>query len=85
MIAAIDLGIDISIGQKLNDLAVFQAHDPKIYKRVEAIKQDLRCQMKGTVPAPTRYPLQQWYSTSFVGVPPDIISLQLCTPKVVGT
>jgi hypothetical protein len=63
MIAAIDLGIDISIGRKLKDLAVFQAHDPKIHKRVEAIKQDLRCQIKGTVPAPTRYPLQQWYST----------------------
>jgi hypothetical protein len=31
------------------------------------------------------YSLQQWYSTFFVRVPPDIISLQLCTPKVVGT
>jgi hypothetical protein len=29
--------------------------------------------------------LNQWYSTFFVRVPPDIISLQLCTPKVVGT
>jgi hypothetical protein len=28
--------------------------------------------------------LAQWYSTFFVRVPPDIISLQLCTPKVVG-
>jgi hypothetical protein len=28
--------------------------------------------------------LDQWYSTFFVRVPPDIISLQLCTPKVVG-
>jgi hypothetical protein len=28
--------------------------------------------------------LEQWYSTFFVRVPPDIISLQLCTPKVVG-
>jgi hypothetical protein len=27
--------------------------------------------------------LDQWYSTFFVRVPPDIISLQLCTPKVV--
>jgi hypothetical protein len=26
----------------------------------------------------------QWYSTFFVRVPPDIISLRLCTPKVVG-
>jgi hypothetical protein len=26
----------------------------------------------------------QWYSTFLVSVPPDIISLQLCTPKVVG-
>jgi hypothetical protein len=26
----------------------------------------------------------QWYSTFFVRVSPDIISLQLCTPKVVG-
>jgi hypothetical protein len=34
-----------------------------------------------TVPANT---LDQWYSTFFVRVPPDIISLQLCTPKVVG-
>jgi hypothetical protein len=31
------------------------------------------------------YTLYQWYSTFFVRVPPDIISLQLCTPKVVGT
>jgi hypothetical protein len=29
-------------------------------------------------------PLDQWYSTLFVRVPPDIISLQLFTPKVVG-
>jgi hypothetical protein len=29
--------------------------------------------------------LEQWYSTFFVRVPPDIISFQLCTPKVVGT
>jgi hypothetical protein len=29
-------------------------------------------------------PLKQWYSTFFVRVPPHIISLQLCTPKVVG-
>jgi hypothetical protein len=29
--------------------------------------------------------LAQWYSTLFVRVPPDIIFLQLCTPKVVGT
>jgi hypothetical protein len=29
--------------------------------------------------------VDQWYSTFFVRVPPDIISLQLCTPKVVGT
>jgi hypothetical protein len=28
--------------------------------------------------------LYQWYSTFFVRVPSDIISLQLCTPKVVG-
>jgi hypothetical protein len=28
--------------------------------------------------------LGQWYSTFFVRVPPDIISLQLFTPKVVG-
>jgi hypothetical protein len=28
--------------------------------------------------------LDQWYSTFFVRVPPDIISLQLSTPKVVG-
>jgi hypothetical protein len=29
--------------------------------------------------------IDEWYSTFFVRVPPDIISLQLCTPKVVGT
>jgi hypothetical protein len=29
--------------------------------------------------------LYQWYSTFFVRVPPDIISLQLFTPKVVST
>jgi hypothetical protein len=29
--------------------------------------------------------IAQWYSTFYVRVPPDIISLQLCTPKVVGT
>jgi hypothetical protein len=29
--------------------------------------------------------LEQWYSTFFVRVPPDTISLQLCTPKVVVT
>jgi acyl-ACP thioesterase len=28
--------------------------------------------------------VRQWYSTFFVRVPPDIIYLQLCTPKVVG-
>jgi hypothetical protein len=28
--------------------------------------------------------LDQWYSTFFVRVPPDVISLQLCTPNVVG-
>jgi hypothetical protein len=28
--------------------------------------------------------LDQWYSTIFVRVPQDIISLMLCTPKVVG-
>jgi hypothetical protein len=29
--------------------------------------------------------IDQWYSNFFVRVPPDIIYLQLCTPKVVGT
>jgi hypothetical protein len=29
--------------------------------------------------------LQQRYSTFFVRVPPDIISLELCTPKFVDT
>jgi hypothetical protein len=28
--------------------------------------------------------IDQWYSTFFVREPPDIISLKLCTPKVVG-
>jgi hypothetical protein len=31
-----------------------------------------------------KYALDQCYSTFFVRVPPDIISLQLCTPEVVG-
>jgi hypothetical protein len=31
-----------------------------------------------------RHVLSQWHSTFFVRVPPHIISLQLCTPKVVG-
>jgi hypothetical protein len=26
--------------------------------------------------------LEQWYSTFFVRLPSDVISLQLCTPKV---
>jgi hypothetical protein len=26
----------------------------------------------------------QWYSTLFVRMSPDVISLQLCTPKFVG-
>jgi hypothetical protein len=30
------------------------------------------------------WPLDQWYSTFFVPVFPDTISLQLCTPKLVG-
>jgi hypothetical protein len=28
--------------------------------------------------------LEQWYSTFFDCLPPDIICLQLCTPKVAG-
>jgi hypothetical protein len=32
-----------------------------------------------------RCALYHWYSIFFVRVPPDVISLQLCTPKVVGT
>jgi hypothetical protein len=28
--------------------------------------------------------VEQWYSTFFVHVPPDVISLQLYTPKVVS-
>jgi hypothetical protein len=32
----------------------------------------------------TANPLTQWYSTFIVDIPPDIISLQLCTLKVVG-
>jgi hypothetical protein len=28
--------------------------------------------------------LDQWYSAFLVRVPPDVISLQLCIPKVVG-
>jgi hypothetical protein len=31
-----------------------------------------------------RHILDQRYSNFFVRVPPDLISLQLCTPKVVG-
>jgi hypothetical protein len=35
--------------------------------------------------SPRSETLDQWSSTFFVRVPPDIISLQLYTPKVVGT
>jgi hypothetical protein len=28
--------------------------------------------------------LRQWYPTFFVRVPPEVVSLQFCTPKVVG-
>jgi hypothetical protein len=28
--------------------------------------------------------IEQWYSNFFVCVPPDIISLQRCTPRLVG-
>jgi hypothetical protein len=28
--------------------------------------------------------VDQWYSTFFVSVHPDVISFQICTPKVVG-
>jgi hypothetical protein len=34
--------------------------------------------------AATRHTLDQRYSTFFVRVPPHIIYLQFCTPKVVG-
>jgi hypothetical protein len=34
------------------------------------------CQFEGTI--------EQWHSTFFVRLPPDVICLQLCTPKVIG-
>jgi hypothetical protein len=34
--------------------------------------------------SPRKHSLEQWYSTFFVRVPPDTISLQLCTPRLVG-
>jgi hypothetical protein len=34
--------------------------------------------------APEYDELEQWYSNFFVRVPPDVISFQLCTPKVVS-
>jgi hypothetical protein len=37
-----------------------------------------------TLTLKTVFCLEQWYSTFFVRVPPDIIYLQFCTPKVVG-
>jgi hypothetical protein len=30
------------------------------------------------------FPLDHWYPTFFIRVPPDVISLELHTPKVVG-
>jgi hypothetical protein len=44
--------------------------------------------LRGERPATNRLShgtAEQWYSTFFARVPPDIIYLQLCTPKVVGT
>jgi hypothetical protein len=38
---------------------------------------------RGGSKAPT-HDLDQWYSTFFVRVPPDIISLQLCTNNFEG-
>jgi hypothetical protein len=37
--------------------------------------------VKCTLPCRVAGNLAQWYSTLFVRVPPDIISLQLCTPQ----
>jgi hypothetical protein len=34
--------------------------------------------------SPETRPLDQWYSTLFVHVPPDIMSLQFCTLKAFG-
>jgi hypothetical protein len=32
----------------------------------------------------SRYSIDPWFSTFIVRVPPDVISLQLCTPKLIG-
>jgi hypothetical protein len=56
--------------------------------RIEALKKETICATESYLTAyniTVRHALEQWYSTFFVRVPPDIISLQLCTPKVVGT
>jgi hypothetical protein len=50
--------------------------------KIEATRSsELPVDFQQTLP---RYALDQWYSTFFVRVPPDVIILQLCTPKVVG-
>jgi hypothetical protein len=44
---------------------------------------DFEARHRGLISSPSIC-LAQWYSTIFIRVPPDIISLQLCTPKVFG-
>jgi hypothetical protein len=51
--------------------------------------QNSQCTGRDSKGAPLEYesralPLDQWYSTFFDYVSPDIISLKFCTPKVVG-
>jgi hypothetical protein len=48
-----------------------------LWKRNRGKLQDIR-----STPGFKKGILEQWYSTFFVRVPPDIISLQLCTPKL---
>jgi hypothetical protein len=58
-------------------------------KPIENISQESKFPARDSNSPPPEYksgpiPLDQWYSIFFVSVTPDIISLQLCTPKAVG-
>jgi hypothetical protein len=44
----------------------------------------MHTQIVGLIGVLVTHSLEQWYSTFFVRIPVDIISLQLCTHEVVG-
>jgi hypothetical protein len=49
---------------------------------ISIIKYGEEYKLRGVSLCSLLHPLDQWYSTFFVRVPPDIIYLLLCTPKV---